>query len=58
VLESQALRYGRDAVLLPVGLLAATLALGNWRRRREREIRGHVFDDLPEDAVRSLELFY
>jgi hypothetical protein len=58
VLESQALRYGRDAVLLPVGLLAATLALGNWRRRREREIRGHVFDDLPEDAVQGLELFY
>ncbi len=58
MLEARALTYGRGVVFLPAAYLAATLALGAWRRRREREILGHDFDDLPEDAVRSLELFY
>jgi hypothetical protein len=56
-LELQVFRYGRRALLLPAVLAAACWALAAWRRRREAELPGHKFDEVPDDACQALDLF-
>jgi hypothetical protein len=57
LMEQQVFRYGRFAVLLPLALIVVTVVLSWWRRRREADLPGLVFDEQPDDVPQSLELF-
>jgi hypothetical protein len=57
LLELRVLRYGRNAVLLPIALVAVVWGLAIWRRRREAELPGLVFDEERDDVPQSLDLF-
>jgi hypothetical protein len=57
LLELRIFRYGRNAVLLPLALLGAAYGLSAWRRRREAELPGLVFDEERDDVPQSLDLF-
>jgi hypothetical protein len=57
LLELRVFRYGRNAVLMPIALLAAVWGLGAWRKRRGSELLGHVFDEERDDVPQSLDLF-
>jgi len=55
--EQQVFRYGRYAVALPLVMALATSVLSWWRIKREADLPGLVFDELPDDVPPSLELF-
>jgi hypothetical protein len=57
LLELHVFRYGRRAVFLPVATAAVCWGLAAWRRRREAELAGLVFDE-ESDALQSLDLFF
>jgi hypothetical protein len=57
LLELQVFRFGRRAVLLPIVAVSVAWVLVLWRRRREAELPGLVFDEVADDAPQSLDLF-